>query len=197
MTDFPKILEYIQKNGFGTLVSFAEHRPLATHIPMFVEQKEENIYLYGHIARANGQKEAFDQKQNLLAIFMADHAYISSSWYDHINVPTWNYIAVHLYGTAREITGEELTESIDRLVDQYEVGRENRFYVHQMSDQERRAHYRGLVAFVMQVTEIHASEKLSQNRNDSDYCHIIDQLRKSDVASQNTADAMYKLRLKE
>jgi transcriptional regulator len=55
------------------------------------------------------------EASEVLVIFNGPHTYISSSWYDHENVPTWNYIAVHVYGTVKLIEGESLRHSLSTI----------------------------------------------------------------------------------
>lgn len=187
---------YIKKNSFATLISQgAGGRPIGTHIPLQYVEKGGEEFLYGHIAKANQQKLSFDKEQDLLAIFMETHAYISSSWYDHVNVPTWNYIAVHVYGKARVITGKELYRSIDSLVNEFESKRPNRFHLSDFGEEELSAHLNGLIGFEMTVDQVEASYKLSQNRKDEDYFEIIKQLEATgDSLSMHIADEMKKNR---
>ena len=87
--DRKEVFNYIRKNGFATLISKLDGRSIATHLPLYLDKNEKEEYvLIGHIAAANEQKESLSTGEELLAIFMDTHAYISSSWYDHINVPT-------------------------------------------------------------------------------------------------------------
>ena len=190
------VYEYIRSNGFATLIGEKDGRQLATHIPMFLDQSEEGDYhLLSHIAVANEQKVCFDGKQELLAIFMEQHAYISSSWYDHVNVPTWNYVAVHAYGSAIIMKGEELVASMQKLVHQYEDGRSGRFQMSDMPENMLQAHLNGVVGFSMKIERIESSYKLSQNRNDRDYKNVIDQLEKNDDSGDRAiAKQMKKLR---
>src|SRR4051812_15778197 len=105
-----QIKDFIRKNGFAILVSQCEGKIVATHLPL--ELNEDGEKLSGHISRANPQWKNFDQGTEVLAIFNGPHAYISSSWYNHENVPTWNYIAVQVYGKIAIIEGEELVRSM-------------------------------------------------------------------------------------
>ncbi len=189
------VLEYLRIHRFATLVSQHKGRIIATHIPMVLTHIDEQPFLLSHISVANEQKTSFDNEQELLAIFMTTHSYISSSWYDHINVPTWNYIAVHVYGKARIIEGDELEEALTELVDIYEDGRKDRFKISDMPDKMKKAHLKGLVGFQMSMDKIETAHKLSQNRNDKDYFNIIEELEKEeDPGSADVARAMKKLR---
>ena len=196
VTDDQKVFDYIREHGFATLVSWQDQRIVATHIPLYLDlaQGQPNRLL-GHVARGNEQIDALKSEKEMLAIFMNTHAYISSSWYDHINVPTWNYVAVHAYCTPRILEGEELTSSLKKLVEQYEEGRKDRFHISDMPEKMKEAHIKGLVGFELRITRIEAAHKLSQNRNSHDYQNIIQQLEDhGEDQDRAVAQEMKKLR---
>ena len=92
-------------------------KSIATHIPLELSKnKLGKDILQGHVSKANPQWHHFKNNTEVLAIFTGPHGYISSSWYDFEEVPTWNYIAVHVYGTIKIIEGEELYNSLKQLV---------------------------------------------------------------------------------
>jgi len=192
----PEVLDFIRKNAFATLYTQAEGRPWATHLPLFLEGKSEEKYvLHGHLAKANSQWKQLAQAEEVLIVFQGPHAYISSSWYTHENVPTWNYLAVHVYGKARLIEGEELMHHLKTLVDQYETGRPNRVQVETMTPSYLEGQIRALVGFELEISEVHASAKLSQNRDDENYERIVQQLEQSPLASDlEVAEEMQKRR---
>lgn len=176
----PEIIEFMQKNAFATLVTQLNDKPWATHIP-FVYQRNTagEAILQGHIAKANPQwKSVADQKQ-VLVIFQGPHAYISSSWYDHENVSTWNYLAVHVYGRIRIIEGDELMAHLKSLVDIYESGRPNRVSVETMSESYLQSQVRALICLEIRIEEVIACSKLSQNRDDINYHNIVCKLEES------------------
>ena len=176
------ILDFIQKNGFATLVSVnADGLPLATHIPIFLDILADNTpVLRGHIARANPQAQLFGDNQTALTIFTGAHTYISSSWYAQENVSTWNYSAVHVYGSIRVLTAEELRSDVEKLTAKYEKNVEKPFLVSQMSPDMVNAQLKGIVGFELTMTDVQAKAKLSQNRKDADYQHIIKKLEETD-----------------
>src|SRR5690349_18720896 len=92
------IRKFIHENGFGILVSITGGQLWATHIPIMLS--DDGTKLIGHVSRGNKQWKDFGT-QEVLTIFSGPHTYVSSSWYDHENVPTWNYLTVHVYGTIR------------------------------------------------------------------------------------------------
>ncbi len=190
------VVDYIRRNSFATLISVNQaQRPIATHIPLLIQEAGDGHILSGHLSIANEQRAQLEDGHELLAIFMQQHAYISSSWYDHVNVPTWNYIAVHVYGTVRMLTGDELYQSISDMVDTYEDGREGRFHLRDFSEKELKAHLNGVVGFEMSMDDIQAAFKLSQNRKDHNYQEIIRQLASSeDSLERLIAEQMKEMR---
>jgi transcriptional regulator len=183
------IKAYVSKHGFATIVSIDGEDFTATHTALMMD--EEGQYLYGHIARPNGQAGHITNGTKVMALFMDTHTYISSSWYDHINVPTWNYIAVHVYGSFIELTREETIESLKKLVSKYETGRENAFSVDKMDERMLNSNLRGLIAFKIKIEKIDAAWKLSQNRDDKNHAKIISRLKQEgDYLSIEIAKAM-------
>lgn len=175
-TDMETVKEFIHNNGFGILINTVEGKPFATHIPL--ELSPDSTRLLGHVSRTNSQWKHFEANDNVLAIFMGPHTYISSSWYNHENVPTWNYITVHIYGKIRIIEGQELYDSLKHLVDRYEQYSEKPVALENMSPEYVKNSLRGLVGFEIAITEIQSSYKLSQNRDDESYGNIIRELEK-------------------
>lgn len=168
----------VREFGFATLVSVVDGRPWATHIPLQLVVTGDQWRLYGHIARANTQWRTLAGQPEVLAVFMGPHSYISPSWYDQANVPTWNYQAVHLYGRATIIEGEQLEEMLRQLMSRYESTHASQPLSYDELPRtllDKDLH--GLIGLEIQVDKIEAVSKLSQNRNEASYHNIIDHLR--------------------
>jgi transcriptional regulator len=175
-----EIKKFLQENSFGILINQTNGKLCATHIPLELETNEEgNEILYGHISKENPQWNGFIDNDQVLAVFTGPHSYISSSWYDHENVPTWNYIAVHVYGKIKIIEGEAVIESLKKLVDKYEQNSENPVRIADLS-KKTMMQTRGIVAFEIEITEIQATRKLSQNRDEKNHQNIISELEKTE-----------------
>src|SRR5262249_55086886 len=98
-TDQARLFECIEQNSFGLLISQVDGQPLATPLPFLLDRAAgPHGTLLGHVAATNPQwRHAEDQA--VLAVFSGPHVYVSPSWYEADNaVPTWNYVAVHVYG---------------------------------------------------------------------------------------------------
>jgi transcriptional regulator len=189
--DDQAIKDFIRQNGFGILVSAANGKPLATHIPL--ELSEDGTKLYAHISKGNPQGKDLQQVNEVLVIFNGPHAYISSSWYNHLNVPTWNYIAVHVYGIVRIVEGEELFTSLAQLMNKYEQHSADPVTVENLTPAYIQQAMKGVTGFEITITKIEATHKLSQNRDHESYTNIIHELdNRSDADSTAIADAMRK-----
>lgn len=188
--DIEAVKSFLKENSFGILINQTNSKLWGTHIPMELDKNAEgHEVLQGHVSKANPQWQNFNSDSEVLAIFQGSHAYVSSSWYKLENVPTWNYIAVHVYGKIRIIEGEELMESLKKLVDKYEQGSENPVSVEGMSEKTLRQ-VTGIVGFEIRITEIQAAYKLSQNRNAEDHANIVRQLEER--GEKGMAEAMKK-----
>lgn len=176
-----EINTFLLENSFGILINQTNGKLTATHIPLELETAEngKNI-LYGHLSRENPQALALNNNDEVLAVFSGPHSYISSSWYDHENVPTWNYIAVHVYGKIRIIEGAGVIESLKKLVDKYEKNSKNPVRVEDLS-KKTMMQSRGIIAFEIDISEIQATKKMSQNRDEKNYKNIISELEKTNT----------------
>lgn len=190
--DQEKIEQFIQQNSFAALISHDGSDLTATHLPLAFEREGNLAYLRGHLARPNQQWRTFNPTQNVLAIFTGPHAYVSARWYSHLNVPTWNYIAVHVYGKPRLITEhDELYAMLKRLVDKYEASApiETRYRMENLPPDYVIKEMRGIVGIEIKIERLEAKAKLSQNRNAQDYDHIIAELEKSPGENARTLAA--------
>lgn len=186
------VFDFIKENGFAILVSTEAGRPLATHIPMVLATKTDGTnVLQGHISKANPQWKQFANSSEVLAIFSGPHAYISSSWYNHPNVPTWNYEAVHVYGNISIIDGVAVEQSLKALVDKYESTSACPFKMENLDATYLQQHIAGIVAFEITITEVQAAAKLSQNRDDINHEQIVSELRqRNGLGDGAVAEAM-------
>jgi transcriptional regulator len=193
VTDMDEVKEFIQANSFGTIVTTKLGKPIATHIPLEFRKIGDEYYITGHMAYGNPQWKTFETCEDALVMYQGPHAYISSSWYGHENVPTWNYQAVHVYGKPIILEEEELKQDLIMLLEKYEKHRENPILWDKLSPKLLESELKGIVGFKIKVQEVQAAYKLSQNRNEEDYHNIIDQLQKEEnLNSHQLAETMKK-----
>lgn len=193
--DWNEIEQLMRGFGFATLVSIKDGLPIASHIPLELSQNESGDWmLVGHMSKANPIWKTFENAQNVMAIFMGPHAYVSPSWYNHKNVPTWNYKAVHVYGHPAVMEGEKRNAALSKMMDRYEqMHAEHPAKMEEFEKQELQKDLNGLVAFEIKIERIEAASKLSQNRDAESYQSVIDHLKSSDAYdSKRIAEEMEK-----
>lgn len=189
--DREKILSFIQENSFAIMVTVRDGLAVASHIPLALEKNRQgNDVLVGHISRGNDQKNTLVNGMKLLCIFPGPHAYISPRWYTQVNVPTWNYLSVHAYGTLRIMEGAELRSALSRLVNTYEHAMPNPLKLDDIPEKMLQDDIRGIIGFEILIDELQAASKLSQNRDAESYDNVIKNLSHGDAAAQLVAEAM-------
>jgi len=171
----PVLHEAIRRHPFGTLVTAGEGGIEASHVP-FVLAPDEGPYgtLYCHVARGNDHVTR--HVGEALSIFAGPHAYISPNGYPdkaehHREVPTWNYIAVHVYGHPETFTEPTLLRALlERLTAQSEkdAAQPLPWQVGEAPAEYLAAMYRGIVGIRIAIDRIEGKWKLGQNRTDAD-----------------------------
>ncbi|MDP4171201.1 MAG: FMN-binding negative transcriptional regulator [Bacillota bacterium] len=156
-----EIYELIEQYSFATLVSQHNAEPYATHLPLTLD-KDAGV-LYGHFARPNEQWKDIEH-QNVLVIFQGPHCYISPSWYEtNKAVPTWNYVAVHVYGKVEIIHNEqEAFQALVKMVNKYEKP-DRAYKLKEVDSSYIEGMTKGIVNFKIKITKMEGKAKLSQN----------------------------------
>lgn len=190
LKDEPQIRDYIRQYPFATLITAANNHPIATHLPFIIEQEGDQWYLLSHMAKANPQWKLLETHSPLI-IFQEPHAYISPTYYDkEENVPTWNYIAVHVYGTVELLTeSDEAIEVLEKTISVFEEGFQEQ-WENLAADYKKRL-LNGLVAFRIKIQNLEAKEKLSQNKTTKEQHQISEGLLGSlDNSAQQLGEIM-------
>jgi transcriptional regulator len=187
------LLAHIERHDFGLLVTHGTAGLVTSQIPFLAERRDGKFYLQAHIARANPQGADLGGAGEALAIFPGAHAYISPSWYEAgPAVPTWNYAAVHAYGTARRIDDPVwLRELVRRLSERHEAREPAPWDMQALPEPYVQSMLNGIVGIEIAVSRLEGKFKLSQNRPAADRPRIIAALeRRDDPYSQAVAQLM-------
>ncbi len=177
--DRDQISEYLTRYPFGILVAFDGTKPIAVHAPWEWREQDGRLFLEGHVAHNNPIWQVAPHHAEVLTIFQGPHTYISPSWYREQNVPTWNYVAIHVYGACQIMDDSQLETFLEGLLARYEGGRSNARLWHTLTEDFRRQQMRGIVGLTVDVARIEAAWKMSQNRKDADFRNIADRLGSS------------------
>jgi transcriptional regulator len=190
-TDRTKLHEFMRKYNFATLVSVNENGIVAGHLPLMLQASGGSMgCLIGHMARANPQWR--EVRGEVMAVFNGPHAYVSPSWYEtEGTVPTWNYVAVHAYGTFQVVEDREsLLDILGTMVESYESARPAPWSIDEMGPSLDQM-MRGITGFRIAITRLEGKWKLSQNHPEERRQRVIKALEEQpDEDSQAIAALM-------
>lgn len=176
-TNQAEILHFIGKNALGILVSSTGvFEPLVSHIPFISSIENDEIILEGHLSIHNPHAEQIKKGKTALVIFQGPNAYVSSSVYTHENVPTWNYQAVHIYGTVEILSKDALQAHLSLSVDFFESKRDPKLAYSNFSKSMLESYLNEIIGFRLRAYKTEAAYKMSQNRNEVDYQNIVTDL---------------------
>lgn len=185
-------LEVIRSSPLAAMVSVVEGAPYVSYIPFTIARLEPDLVLAAHCARANPHWQYFERAPVLL-MFHGPDGYISPRFYQDctVNVPTWNYIAVHCTGTATVAPAEETDEILRALVNRMEGSAENAWHMEDLDAEYLRRMKNAIVPFTVRVSHVEAKFKLSQRGSDGDIAGLIAGLRQTGSERDRfIADAM-------
>ncbi len=179
VSDEDAVFDFVRQNPFATLVSSQGTELTASHIPFLIERQSDQTVLLGHVARANPQWKAA-AGQAVLTIFQGPHVYISPAWYESDNVvPTWNYQAVHAYGTLELIDNREhLLEVLVRSIETSESYRDLPWSLDANDPEFVDELLKGIVGFRIPIDRLQAKWKLQQNHSEERRRKVITALDK-------------------
>lgn len=183
----------IREARLSTLVTATPNGIVATPLPLILDKAEgAHGVLYGHLARANPQWFT-PVIGDAMVIFNGPDAYVTPSWYatkrEHGKVvPTWNYVAVHAYGTVEFFDDEDrLHDAVTRLTNLYEGSRRDPWAVTDAPELFIKSQLKGIVGLRLVITRIEGKVKMSQNRNDADRRGVVEGLSSSQDATERAA----------
>ena len=189
------VLEFMRKHPFVFLTGVDEERkPVATQVPVFIDEKDGKLFLTGHIMRNNDHHKAFEKNPNVLAVFTSPHVYVSATWYDDPHqASTWNYMSVHAKGAIRFGNKEDLIAILKRLTLHYENNNTASTTVFDnLTSEYTEPLLKAIVAFEVEVISIDNVFKLSQNRNEKSFINIMEKLNERGDDGKFIAEEMKK-----
>lgn len=157
-------LAFARERGFGVLTINGEDGPLAAHVPFLMSADSGTLDL--HLARSNPIARAGLPAPALLAISGPD-GYISPDWYEmEDQVPTWNYVAVHIRGLLEPLPIEALRDHVDALSARFEeeLRPKKPWTSDKMADGAMDRMLRMILPFRLTITGVDGTWKFSQNK---------------------------------
>jgi transcriptional regulator len=165
--------------------------PVATHIPVLLEEREGKLFILAHVMKKQAHTEAFKENGHVLAIFHGPHSYVSASWYTNPKIAsTWNYQAVHAAGILRFLDDHGLLHVLTRLTEKFENNPDSPALVKHLDEEYLKQMMKAITAFEIEITSIDHVFKLSQNRDEESYHNIIHHLQAGSPDAQAIASEM-------
>jgi transcriptional regulator len=157
-----------RRRGFGTLCLNGDAAPMLAHVPFWLNDTASEAEL--HLVRSNPIARAVTQPTPAVIAVMGPDGYISPDWYgDPAQVPTWNYVAVHLRGTLIPGDAGDMRRHLDRLSAQFEdrLAPKRPWTVDKMPPDALDRMMRQIVPFRFTLEEVEGTWKLNQNKTDA------------------------------
>ncbi len=166
--------DFIRAHPLGVLMTSGEGGLMANHIPCLLYPEGPHGVLRLHMARANPQWKELAAGAECLVVFHGAQAYITPSWYatkaeTHKVVPTWNFVAVHVWGTPQVHDDPSWVRAqIGALTDAQEKARVQPWRVEDAPADFIAAQMRAIVGVEIAISRIEGKWKVSQNRTPAD-----------------------------
>jgi len=158
-------IAFARERGFGTLAINAKAGPLLSHIPFVLDPGGTVVEL--HLVRSNTIVAALGRPVEAVLAVQGPDGYVSPDWYGIADqVPTWNYVAVHLRGSLERLPQGDLPAMLDRLSAQFEdrLAPKPAWRTAKMPADAIERMLRMIVPCRMQVTSVDGTWKLNQNK---------------------------------
>lgn len=192
MMTFCEAQDLMRTYGFATVIAHVAGTLEASHLPVLYEASETSGAgdygkIVGHLASANPLVDGLTDRE-VLIVFGGPHAYISPNWYaNHPAVPTWNYQAVHAYGTPRLITERDQLYALVQTLSTYHESTlpprtdptQKRWRLEDVDEKFLESMLGAITGFEMPIARLEAKAKLSQNRADEDQAQVVKALREN------------------
>ncbi|MBO6879773.1 FMN-binding negative transcriptional regulator [Winogradskyella sp.] len=161
--DINHIIEVIKTYPLATVISVKDNQPLITHLPLIYDNEK----LIGHIDIYNPQKELLKDDNDVTLIFGGPQCYISPTVYSTTQLPTWNYIKVHLKGKVKAIESKEaLKQSLITMTEFLEAP--DHKYVLEPDNPRLDKNLNYIEMFEISITDWEGKFKLSQDKKPKD-----------------------------
>jgi transcriptional regulator len=192
-------LAFAEARGFGTMCAWDGNKPIASPLPFYLDYAADGTpRALFHVARNNPLIARADSTSSWLLVVNGADAYVSPDWYvSPDQVPTWLYQTVHLAGSVRKLSDDELAAQLDRLSAKFEnrLAPKPLWTMAKVTAARAEALKKGIVGLVMTIEEVEGTLKLNQHKSDVDHVAIASALNaQPDEAAKTIGQQMVALR---
>jgi len=189
------IKEFIDQHPFAFLTGCnSENKPVATQVPVFIEEQNGKKILRGHIMKNTDHHKAFMHNNNVLVVFTGNHTYVSGTWYSNPYIAsTWNYMSVHVKGIIRFLDNAGLEDILRKTTLHFEnYNHKSTTIFDNLPLEFKQKVMPAIVGFEIEITEIDNVFKLSQDRDAESYHNIKEKLKQHGEDGKAIASEMGK-----
>ena len=189
------VLNFIHQHPFAFIAGCDENnKPVATQIPVFIEEREGKLYMTGHMMKGTDHHKAFEKNGAVLCVFTGHHTYVSATWYSNPQqASTWNYMSVHVKGQLRFLNEQGLVDVLRKTSLHFENNNSHSSTAFDNLPEDYTSRLmKAIVAFEVEVESMDHVFKLSQNRDKESYGNIIEKLEARDADGKIIAEEMKK-----
>lgn len=184
-------IAFARDRGFGTLSINAEDGPLVSQVPFLISEDATSVDL--HLVRSNPICRLAPAKA-VIAVTGPD-AYVSPDWYETPDqVPTWNYVAVHIRGDLEPLPHEAMRDMLERQSAAYEARLDGKppWTMDKMSAGAAERMMRMILPFRLAITSVDGTWKLNQNKEETARLKAADKVQSSIGSEQRTLAGLMK-----
>tara|TARA_R110002167_G_scaffold9634_4_gene44591 strand:- start:185 stop:736 length:552 start_codon:yes stop_codon:yes gene_type:complete len=174
------MIEVIKTYPLATLISVKNNEPYITHLPLVY--RENDGKLIGHIDKFNPHADLLKQDNDLKIIFSGPQCYISPSIYTTTQLPTWNYIKVHLKGKVKAIESKEALKESLIIMTAFLEQPEHK-YVLEPDNPKMEGALVYIKMFEITITQWEGKFKLSQDKKPQDIVNAREELKRANQES--------------
>jgi transcriptional regulator len=177
--DLAVVKQFMRAHPFVFLSGVdVNNQPVASQVPVLIEERDNQVFLMGHMMRKTDHQLAFEKNANALVVFTGPHTYVSASWYTNKQTgATWNYMSVHAKGLLSFLDDNALLNILTRTTALFENNPDSPSLVEKMPQEYLDKMMKAIVGFEIEITYLDNVFKLSQNRDKESYLTITQKLQ--------------------
>jgi len=190
------VLPFMEDHPFASItVCTPDGEYYSTQVPLLMDRRDDGIYLEGHVMKDTDHYAAFTQNPKVIVLFTGPNAYVSASWYKNPQSgSTWNYMSVQVKGKIEFMKEEELSQFMDKLTLKYETyNTSSPTYIKNLPEDYVSRLMPLIAGIKIKVDHLDHTFKLSQDKDQTSFDNIIEQLQQRDSNSKQVAAEMEKL----